>query len=84
MRASVRCLAERGFPFLVLTMEEFVLVEQTIYLAVQQVELLRGLEPDAFECILVAGDDPRRGSCELELQRLAYIGIQVEDILVLP
>lgn len=64
-------------------LEELVLVIEALYLSVQQVNLLCRFQSDALQRLLVAGDDPRRGTCELELQRLAYVRVQIHDVLVL-
>lgn len=64
-------------------LEELVLVIEALYLSVQQVNLLRRFQSDALQRLLVAGDDPRRGTCELELERLAYVRVQIHDVLVL-
>ena len=77
-------ICQRGKPNATFALEELVLVIEALYLSIQQVDLLCRFQSDALQRLLVAGDNPRRGTCELELQRLADVRVQIHDVLVLP
>ena len=76
-------IRQRSKPNATFALEQFVLVVQAVQLAVHQPDLLRRFQPDALQRLLVAGNHPRRGAGELELQRLAYVRVQIHDVLVL-
>ena len=58
-----------GHKSLTVARKEAVTVKQAIKFTIQQVNFFFGFETDALQCLVVGGDDPRRGSGELMLER---------------
>ena len=63
--------------------EEDILVKQTIKVAIEQMYALGRAESDAFECLLVAGDNPCGSSTELVFECGTHILIEAQHILIL-
>ena len=63
--------------------EEDILVKQTIKVTIKEVYTFGRTESDAFECLLVARNDPCGSSTKLMFERSTHILIEAEDIFVL-